>query len=151
MKKTTSKAKNKKTWIIVAVIIVAIILIWWWWKNKNTTGAKQLTASAPAPASGSSNSGLGFGWDDVPDTDYTGNPLTIQLDTDKVLRRGVEGAEVKELQKILNDSGWQPRLVEDGVFGAKTEEAVSTFLLRNNITLGDLPQFSPGNNGWSIL
>jgi len=43
------------------------------------------------------------------------------------LKNGSKGSNVIVLQKWLNDSGYaSPKLVTDGVFGAKTESAVRT-------------------------
>ena len=43
------------------------------------------------------------------------------------LKRGSEGGYVKELQTLLNCSGINVQLEEDGVFGSKTEKAVKKF------------------------
>ena len=43
------------------------------------------------------------------------------------VRRGSTGEDVKDLQKILNLTVANPKLVVDGIFGAKTEEAVKKF------------------------
>lgn len=43
------------------------------------------------------------------------------------LKNGSKGKEVKVLQKWLNDKGYSsPKLVEDGIFGAKTESVVKS-------------------------
>lgn len=51
----------------------------------------------------------------------------------RTLRKGSVGADVKELQTLLNVSG--AKLTVDGDFGTKTEEAVKTFQQKNNLTV----------------
>ena len=48
------------------------------------------------------------------------------------IRYGAQGAQVTELQKLLNASGY--RLDEDGVFGEKTQSAVKDYQQKNNLT-----------------
>lgn len=43
------------------------------------------------------------------------------------LNRGARGADAMFLQVLLNKHGASPRLVEDGIFGQKTENAVRAF------------------------
>lgn len=44
-----------------------------------------------------------------------------------VLRRGAESEAVRELQALLNKRGINPPLLEDGKFGAGTQQAVASF------------------------
>lgn len=47
------------------------------------------------------------------------------------LKNGSKGSQVQVLQKWLNDKGYaNPKLVQDGVFGAKTESTVKS--MQNN-------------------
>ena len=48
------------------------------------------------------------------------------------LRRGSRGADVMELQKVLNRLGYNAG-VEDGIFGAGTESAVKSFQAANGL------------------
>ncbi len=49
------------------------------------------------------------------------------------LQRGNLGPDVQALQQRLNDLGADPRLVVDGVFGARTEAAVIAFQRTHNL------------------
>jgi peptidoglycan hydrolase-like protein with peptidoglycan-binding domain len=46
-----------------------------------------------------------------------------------VLKKGTTGEKVQELQKLLNDKGFQ--LVEDGIFGYETYKAIKAFQSQN--------------------
>lgn len=61
------------------------------------------------------------------------------LDVNKTLQKGSTGPEVVALQKALNKLGANPKLTEDGNFGAKTE---SSLLLFAGITKTSLKQFT---------
>ncbi len=54
-------------------------------------------------------------------------PVEPTLSPSLVLRSGSAGDDVRQLQRALNQAGASPRLDEDGVFGARTEAAVSTY------------------------
>lgn len=56
-------------------------------------------------------------------------PSTPTLDGNKLLKKGVTGAEVKELQRMLNTLHKQPppHLVVDGIFGPLTESRLKMF------------------------
>ena len=57
-----------------------------------------------------------------------------------VLKKGSKGAEVKELQGLLH-------ILQDGVFGPITEEAVIEFQKANGLT----PDGIVGDNTWAKL
>jgi hypothetical protein len=50
-----------------------------------------------------------------------------------VMQRGMGGADVRELQKLLNAQGAQPPLALDGKFGPKTEAALKAFQRANGV------------------
>lgn len=62
---------------------------------------------------------------------------------DSILSQGSKGEQVRKLQKLLNDRHRQsaskiPPLVEDGVFGAKTESMLKKYTNQTSITLNQL-------------
>ena len=61
------------------------------------------------------------------------------------LSYGSQGSEVTELQKLLNQNGYQ--LDEDGIFGNKTQEAVKNYQQKNNLDVDGIV----GNNTWGAL
>lgn len=61
------------------------------------------------------------------------------------IRNGARGDEVKELQKLLNQNGYS--LVEDGIFGSKTQTAVEDYQRKNNLSVDGIV----GNNTWGAL
>ena len=58
---------------------------------------------------------------------------------------GSSGDEVKTLQKLLNNSGYN--LAVDGQFGQKTQQAVKDYQKKNSLTVDGIV----GNNTWSSL
>lgn len=61
------------------------------------------------------------------------------------LSYGSQGNEVTELQKLLNQNGYS--LSEDGIFGAKTQEAVKDYQQKNSLSVDGIV----GNNTWGAL
>ena len=61
------------------------------------------------------------------------------------LSYGSQGSDVTELQKLLNQNGYQ--LDEDGIFGDKTQEAVKNYQQKNNLDVDGIV----GNNTWGAL
>ncbi len=53
--------------------------------------------------------------------------LTQTNGTQPLLKKGSVGAYVTELQQKLNQAGAEPTLIEDGIFGTKTDGAVKIF------------------------
>lgn len=65
-------------------------------------------------------------------------PRPIALDKNKLLKRGVKGAEVKRLQEMINKAlgGLGKKLLStDGAFGPKTEEALYYLIKTRTTTL----------------
>lgn len=58
---------------------------------------------------------------------------------DTVLKKGSTGAEVAELQRMLNADGATPQLVVDGIFGVKTEAALMQIKGVNSTSLSIYP------------
>lgn len=65
-------------------------------------------------------------------------PTPIALDKNKLLKRGVKGAEVERLQEMINktlSALGKKLLVVDGAFGPKTEEALYFLIKTRSTTL----------------
>lgn len=50
---------------------------------------------------------------------------------DKIFKKGDTGKEVEEIQELLNEFGFE--LVVNGLYDAKTHEAVNEFKIRHNL------------------
>jgi hypothetical protein len=118
-----SKDKNVNTGIYIAIaalLAFALYKGYKWWKAKKddtpTGTPKTIADSSPAAINNTKSTA----------TSSTGKKVTI--DNDTVLKKGMKGDRVQWLQDYYNK--WvQPsrggtKLVDDGNFGAKTEEAV---------------------------
>jgi len=55
-----------------------------------------------------------------------------------VLRRGMQGPSIRQVQERLNELGANPRLATDGIFGLLTEAAVMAFQRNSGITADGL-------------
>jgi len=58
-----------------------------------------------------------------------------QLDYTRILGIGTRGAEVSELQRLLNEDGARPALTVDGIFGPLTQAALLAEKNQDEITL----------------
>jgi hypothetical protein len=65
----------------------------------------------------------------------TSQPVYVKLDKDLILKRGMQGYEVKELQRLLGLS----KSDQDGVFGGGTETALLNKKGVKSITLNQFP------------
>ena len=61
------------------------------------------------------------------------------------IRYGSQGADVKELQKALNQNGY--KLNEDGIFGANTLKAVKDYQQKNNLSVDGIV----GDQTWNAV
>ncbi len=50
------------------------------------------------------------------------------------IKEGSTGEDVKDLQKVLNATVAEPKLLVDGVFGAKTKQAVIAYQKKNSLS-----------------
>lgn len=66
-------------------------------------------------------------------------------ESNKVLKRGSRGVDVKYLQYMLNKAGY--KLAIDGSFGPSTEKAVKSFQTNNKLTVDGIV----GKNTWQEL
>ena len=66
---------------------------------------------------------------------------------DVVLRRGMNGPSIRQVQERLNELGANPRLTTDGAFGPLTEGAVMNFQRANGL----VPDGIVGPNTWNAL
>jgi hypothetical protein len=97
--------------------------------------------------------GQGFGPDDLPEyvrewlEKYPTRAERAAADQ-PFAKAGVPRSEgVKNIQRRLNDFGWTPPLVVDGIFGAKTEAAVKNFQQKNGLAADGIV----GNKTWRKL
>lgn len=67
--------------------------------------------------------------------------------TTPTLRQGSRGECVKALQIMLNNTGANPRLTADGIFGPRTRSAVITYQRQNGLVDDGIV----GNNTWHSL
>ena len=58
---------------------------------------------------------------------------------------GSQGSDVKELQRILNQNGYN--LTVDGIFGANTQKAVREYQQKNGLSVDGIV----GTNTWASL
>lgn len=65
--------------------------------------------------------------------------------TYKQVSYGSQGSEVTELQKLLNQNGYN--LKEDGIFGTNTQNAVREYQQKNGLSVDGIV----GNNTWDAL
>ncbi|MEO1431309.1 MAG: peptidoglycan-binding protein [Cyanobacteria bacterium J06633_8] len=70
----------------------------------------------------------------------------VENTTRSIIQEGSTGQDVADLQTVLS-IGANPVLVIDGVFGAKTKEAVIAFQNQNNLT----PDGIVGPKTWAII
>lgn len=107
--------KTKRILIIIAIVVILAALYLRSQRTSETETLESSTTGAAAPA---------------------GDPITAKT----ILKRGMRGSEVKRLQEHYNDNllpNNSPELVEDGVFGRKTESAVKSVTGKSTVRLVD--------------
>jgi peptidoglycan hydrolase-like protein with peptidoglycan-binding domain len=70
----------------------------------------------------------------------------MQKTTHSTLRSGNKGTQVKQLQQILSNLGYNPGPI-DGIFGPKTDSAVRAFQSAHNLVVNGIV----GNTTWTAL
>lgn len=118
------KMQQRQLYTTLGIIAVAILIIWAV-RSYRSGKLRQLTnpggGIAPAP----------------------GTTPAANLDYTRILGIGTRGAEVKELQRLLNADGATPPLSVDGIFGAKTQAAL---LAKRNVDEITLNTYGTGRN-----
>lgn len=112
------------------------------WDDQNIGGIGG--ASGGGYSSGGSSSGGWFGSNNAPPSSDFYIPPT--LDSNKLLFLGVQGAEVQELQRLINAyrvNLWTPELEENGIFDLETEKQLLevTDHERSKVTLREFQDF----------
>lgn len=111
---------NKAFWIIIILVLLGGVTYAAW----------------PAIAKKKDDSDTGNGGDGVPSTGTVGTGGTSTgLDYNRVLKNGVRGNEVSQLQSLLNMAEVNSPLVVDGIFGPKTEAKLQRLTGSKSITL----------------
>lgn len=121
------KNNDTRNYVIIAVIILIIILLILFWDKVKGVFSKKTAEIPPSQQNGSGSDG---------------GSAPSGLNPDKVLKRGVNGNEVKLLQQWLG-------VDQDGIFGPITEAALLQLKGVNQITLREFPDtpdmnFNPG-------
>ena len=113
----------KKNWLYVLIVLIIIVLIWYFLKQQNKGGA--LAGQTPDEG-GFSIGGSGFGGS--------------SFDKHKMLSLGSSGAEVLELQKMINNAYTlygmpEKKITADGSFGSQTQAALLETMGQSSTTL----------------
>ncbi len=109
----------KKNWVLITVAIIIVVALGY--KISKKRSSTTTTSGGGLFPSGSGSSG--------------------PLDENKLLMQGMTGAEVTELQKLINQgytiNGIDKNISTDGVFGPITANALFQLIGRWQITLAD--------------
>lgn len=135
----------KKIVIIVLIVAAVAAIALFWDKIKAALG----TAAIPNGIPGTS----GYGGNQVGATNITGgkNGFTApSLDDTLLLKNGSRGAEVKELQTLLNMVDASNQITADGIFGPQTELELYNMAGVYQITLHDAWLNFAANSGLSL-
>lgn len=114
---------------MMAVALFALLLIGYFTRNK---WIPLFTSGKVTPSSGTEGN--------KPTTKST----STTLDKDRLLKKGDQGKEVKELQIILNEKHKAnphqilPLLETDGIFGAKTETMLEKWTGKKSLSITQL-------------
>lgn len=119
--------------MVLSIVAVVLVLVFWGDIKKMFSPAN-LMGSQTKPADGSSTPG---------ENSVLGKPDKIELNKDRVLKSGVEGPEVKELQKRLNKAIAKYSLTltpisEAGIFNIKTGAALGLAAGVDKTTLNEV-------------
>lgn len=107
--------KDRKTQIAIGVIILAIVALFVIRHRLKACNKKGGSVSSDNAGS-DSNTTTGLAEASFPLRPY--NMAGVYS-----AEKGSRGTQIRYLQKVLNDSGYEPRLEEDGKYGPKTLEA----------------------------
>lgn len=109
-----------KKWKYLYLILLILLIIWIIIKirqMKNTSSKENGSTGTSSATNSGSNNSSGYS--------TLGSELgNLVLNKSKMLQKGSTGAEVKELQKLINQTGANPTLATDGIFGKRTEDAL---------------------------
>lgn len=119
-----SKSKiNTKGVVVIVLFIIAIVVIMRMSKNNKPYSSQLSYGGSPAPTGGtSSSSGSG------------------SIDNNTPLTRGMRGAPVLNLQRLINnilDARGMATISEDGIFGSQTEGALRSLTGRSSISFNE--------------
>ena len=111
--------------VVVAVVVVVVIAVT---RSAGNADEDEGTGSGPPPS-------LAPGATDPPTATDAGDVEAAGPDIDPalVLERGDEGEQVSKIQRWLHDSGTDPDLTVDGLFGPLTQRAVRMFEDNNEL------------------
>lgn len=119
--------KNKTFWIVLGLIILIAIL----WvaipEIKKLKAGTNGTGSAGNTGTGSTGTG-------------NSGSSAVKMDENKLLYKGSRGAEVRELQNLLNAVQPLNGLTADGVFGSLTENKLYSLTGQRQTTLANARQ-----------
>ena len=110
--------KNKRYifWVLLALVLICVGL-WYWWNQKPAIEkSKEKEPPAPTPTQYNSNSNA-----------CALTKSNWGLPGKTILKKGSKGCAVTLLQKALNQV-YSAKLLEDGVFGTKTDDALTDAL-----------------------
>jgi peptidoglycan hydrolase-like protein with peptidoglycan-binding domain len=135
MKNKTQGISRNMALGIVAIIFVLGVLIW---KKDAISEALGIKSNASTNNNQTGNTS----------TSSQGNAVNLTIDRNKILKYGDTGASVKELQRLLNQHHKSNRnqvelvpyesLVEDGIFGKKTEGLLEHYTQTKSISINQL-------------
>lgn len=129
----TTDTKKKGSFILYAVIFIAVIfIIYQVVKNRKPKDKFPPQVQDTISSSTASNPAPSPDYDDDND-----EPTAPRFDSNKVLKKGSQGEEVRYLQNALNRVKvlkGLPTIAVDGKFGPKTEESVQNFMKSKSTT-----------------
>lgn len=121
----TNKLKNKKQVLFSGLVLIALVIAYLK-RNDIKRLFRKLKKSPPAS------------------NDNTTNFTPFNTTNDNKLSKGSTGEQVRKLQQLLNDKHrkntptFVPLLVEDGIFGSKTETMLKKYTGKTSISINQL-------------